>query len=1199
MNVQDHLAREQAIHPGLSFAVAAPAGSGKTGLLTQRVLKLLALCEHPEEVLSITFTRKAAAEMQHRIHQAIVFAQKTNSEPDNPHDALTWQLAKKVLQQDNKHNWQLLSNPNRIRVQTIDGFCRNLARQLPLASGLGALPETLDEPQQAYQQAVQSVFSQIEKDDVLHFHWRRALQHLDNQLPQLQELMTSLLAKRDQWLHTLLPLYFDAKALAEQEINTQTTGDSELGLTSTSTVQPPSHDSEPLLSFNHHSLKNWIEESLNKLADAIGFEASELSMLADYAASNLASEGKTDLSCLCGLKSLPGTSPEELRAWQQLSHLLLSQTGWRKQLNKNIGFVSPKDKSEKHIADGKKTAFKELLGRLSDIDGLEEELRLLRLLPELDANKSLEAMLLSLSYLMVVIAAELKLVFRRLGASDFIEVSQAALQALGNDEQPTDIALQLDYQIRHILVDEFQDTAQPQLQLLEKLTAGWEADDGRTLFIVGDGMQSCYGFRDANVGIFLQARRQGIGTVPLKALDLCVNFRSQTDVVEWVNRVFVNAFPSKDDIGRGAVSYNHSTAFKDSLDGPACQTHIVSYNDRQDKEQAREQQAQHIACAIAKLREEQPSDSIAVLVRNRPHLNAVLQALEKHDLKWQATDIDPLASRIAIEDLINLTRCMLYPSDRLAWLGLMRSPLLGFNLQELWSLCNWSEDVDERERISDGFGRPAIISALLNSCKSDYLKPASQLRLQEFIEHFSAAQLNKGRKPLRQWVEGFWLSVGGPACLLEHGDIENARSFFTLLEAEGWQIKEWQSFRNKVDRLFARPAADSDPHIQVMTIHKSKGLEFDHVFIPELDRRPRSNDNELFLWQQRINQYGESDLLMAPLASRAFNDHLSEEALEQQNGLYRLLREEDKLKTEYEATRLLYVACTRAIKRLHLFAALAIDEKAQAKAEIDDHNIKLKAPSSSSLLGKIWPTVQHELNIYPLDNSTTQSLDTENTDRHPSEDFNLQLDHRWQAPDFPELDLLAAYRGREFADDDNTPESYNVEQLFYRHLGTVLHRCLQHIGEEGLDQWNAQRQDEARHFWRLQLQQLGLWASACEHACQLIGKALDLTLGHVEGRWILDKQHQDSHFEWRLWDANANREYIIDRCFVADGKRWLIDYKSSLPKPGQTEDEFFAEEQSNYQDQLNQYQKLLNTLGDEPVQRALYFPLLQKLLLID
>src|SRR5690606_11785541 len=139
----------------------------------------------------------------------------------------------------------------------------------------------------------------------------------------------------------------------------------------------------------------------------------------------------------------------------------------------------------------------------------------------------------SLTRLLPLLVAQLTLVFKQLGATDYSAISQAALLALGSDDAPSDLALQLDYRIRHILVDEFQDTASPQLQLLQKLTAGWQPDDGRTLFIVGDGMQSCYGFRNANVGLFLDARRKGIGSVELEALDLTVNFRSQVGVVKW------------------------------------------------------------------------------------------------------------------------------------------------------------------------------------------------------------------------------------------------------------------------------------------------------------------------------------------------------------------------------------------------------------------------------------------------------------------------------------------------------------------------------------------------------------------------------------------------------------------------------------------------------------------------------------------
>ncbi|HBG29037.1 MAG TPA: hypothetical protein DDW98_00130, partial [Gammaproteobacteria bacterium] len=83
--------------------------------------------------------------------------------------------------------------------------------------------------------------------------------------------------------------------------------------------------------------------------------------------------------------------------------------------------------------------------------------------------------------------------------------------ALGPEDAPTDLTLRLDNQIQHILVDEFQDTSSVHFEILRRLTAGWQQGDGRTLFFVGDAMQSLYGFRNANVGLFLDSRRHPLG----------------------------------------------------------------------------------------------------------------------------------------------------------------------------------------------------------------------------------------------------------------------------------------------------------------------------------------------------------------------------------------------------------------------------------------------------------------------------------------------------------------------------------------------------------------------------------------------------------------------------------------------------------------------------------------------------------------
>src|SRR5690606_35422690 len=144
--------------------------------------------------------------------------------------------------------------------------------------------------------------------------------------------------------------------------------------------------------------------------------------------------------------------------------------------------------------------------------------------------------------------------------ADYVEVALRALQALGSADEPTDLALAFDHRIRHILIDEFQDTSFTQLDLLERLTAGWTPGDGRTLFCVGDPMQSIYRFRQAEVGLFLELQRRGLKHLPLEPLTLTANFRSTQPVVRWVNDVFRTVIPPHDGIEQGAVRYSASVA---------------------------------------------------------------------------------------------------------------------------------------------------------------------------------------------------------------------------------------------------------------------------------------------------------------------------------------------------------------------------------------------------------------------------------------------------------------------------------------------------------------------------------------------------------------------------------------------------------------------------------------------------------------
>ncbi len=1163
----DQQVRFDALDPQTSFAVSAPAGSGKTGLLTQRVLTLLAYCDEPEEVLAITFTRKAAGEMQDRIMHALWQA-ADQPEPQDPHALRTWQLAQRVLQRDRELQWNLLQSPQRLRVQTIDSLCRSITKQLPLASGIGAQPDTLEDADQAYRLAVRELFNLLEKETPMRDDLTRLLRHLDNNLQAVESLLISLLAKREQWLGVLLQArHEDARAYLEQV------------------------------------LRDVVCEHLDLVEAALLIHSSELCNIADRAATNLQDEGdrKNRIHELLGINALPDAEPESLNQWLAIADLLLTNGDtWRARLTKAEGFPAGKENAEL------KNRFSELIAAITDTaPEAEQLLQELRSLPSPSYAEHQWQLLDSLTSILPILVAQLTIVFKQQSATDYSAISQAALLALGEEDSPTDLALQLDYRIRHILVDEFQDTASPQLELLRKLTSGWQAGDGRTLFIVGDGMQSCYGFRNANVGLFLDARQQGIGSVDLTALDLRVNFRSQAGVVNWVNTIFQNAFPLQDDISRGAVSYSPSVAFKPAIDGDAVNFYACTYSteknvdpktvektsDSDDDEvpsrlNAQQQEAEKVVELVQQARYDNPNGSVAILVRTRNHLARILPALTAAGLHYQATEIDRLASRMAIMDLLSLTRALLNPADRIAWLSVLRAPWCGLDNSDLHTIttANLAEQNPRVNETAFAVLWPQLelheqISSLSESGKAILARvvPILQQALQE-----------RYRKPLRQWIEGIWFALGGPATLLDANDRDNINSFFALLDKhqQGGSIRDWQAFNNAIDRLFAAPRADADPKLQVMTIHKSKGLEFDTVIIPGLDRSARKDDKQLLLWQERINHHGEKQLLLGSLAATG----------KEEDGLYTFMRREADKQQAFEATRLLYVGCTRAIKRLHLLACINTKED------------ELVAPAKVSLLHSIWPFVKDDATIVRSNNAINRSDSYAAENTKPGLQHILRLPAHWQAPALTDVILLKEYRGHEFnmSEDDNPlniPEVETTGARLARHTGTVIHNALQAIVENKLVTNSDCIAAEAfikqqQHFWRIQLQQLGWSGDNLDRATKKIANAITTTLNSEKGRWLLNSDQKQSACELSLMqkDKRDVREHIIDRTFIAEGVRWIVDYKSSEPEVGQCMENFIEREIMIYKEQLQRYEALMTAMETLPIKTALYLVSVGKLL---
>ncbi len=296
--------------PEASFIVRAPAGSGKTELLIQRVLALLATVDAPEEVVAITFTRKAAAEMRQRLVAALEAAK--GPEPGQPHEQLTWSLAGAVNRRDAERGWDIVHNPGRLRVQTIDALAQWLARQLPLSLGLGAAPNVKERAADLYARAARSTLAVLEStdrgDEPLARHVARLLEHLDNDVEHAMRLIASMLGRRDQWLRHL-----------------------------------GGHERDELEAALRRACEKQMRLACTLLPAPL---ADELLELVRYAAGN--AEWLAPCSDLTGL---PRAEMARLDAWCSIASLLLTKGGtWRGRFTVAEGFPAGATKQEKEGA---------------------------------------------------------------------------------------------------------------------------------------------------------------------------------------------------------------------------------------------------------------------------------------------------------------------------------------------------------------------------------------------------------------------------------------------------------------------------------------------------------------------------------------------------------------------------------------------------------------------------------------------------------------------------------------------------------------------------------------------------------------------------------------------------------------------------------------------------------------------------------
>lgn len=1091
--VADAAARERAIDPGICCCVTAPAGSGKTELLIQRSLALLARVSEPEQVVAITFTRKAAAEMRARLLSALHDA-AAGVPVASAHLSTTRTLAEAVLTRDREQSWGLLATPARLRILTIDSFCGELTRQMPLLSGCGGALSRIDDAEHLYREAVNDLLTDLAGEDgEMGQALQRVLLHLDNNWDTATTLLTALLSRRDQWL----PLFGGR------------------GLTSS-----PQQELQAVLD------RLW-EDLVHRLGRTLVPWQDTLTPLLSYRAEVL---------------NLPADDARA-EASQLADALLTKAGGWRARITKNEGFPTGDA-----AAKAQKASMTALLDALREDEAKDEQgaaaslravLLRVRDMPDPENDPGHWEVLVALTRILPRLAAQLLVVFRRAGEVDHAQIALAALEALGEEDTPSELALRLDHRLEHLLVDEFQDTSSGQFELIRRLTRGWnehnEANPGapRTLMLVGDGMQSIYGFRDANVGLFIRAREEGVGDLLLEPLSLTVNFRSCGAIVDWINRTFPRVLPATDDAQMSAVRYRAAEPRDSDGDQPVVK--LFSTPDASDADDAEYRWiCDQLKTGIAR----DDVSSIAILGRSRNLLRPLLARLRQAGIEYRARDLDPLQQRMPISDLMVLCRVLADPHDRFAWLCLLRTPWIG---------------LDHGDLLAASRGLAVAASLLHGQSLPDGISDAARHRLEALQRVLRWAEHYRDRVALRVWVEECWLQLGGAVALENDAQRQDVEEFFRSveqLEQEGDGLQP-ERLEERISRLYAAPGHPG-AKVEVMTLHKAKGLEFDWVFVPSIQGGTRGGGGDLLLWDEFTDGEGNPEFLFDLRAARD---------AEQGQRIYDLLRRRGRDKQALELGRLLYVGCTRAAQRLFLSGC----------AEWDEERGAVKAPAGS-FLEALLPGL--EMHPVPTIVPETQLASGEGT---------VVYRRIQRLPPLTPLDPERSYAAGTAVD--------MADNRLDRAFGTALHRSMESLLHRAALPTAVDAQ-------LTEYLSAALLEAGCDRALlaeyQARGLAmLETALADPKLQWMLSAERLERAVELPLTvvEDGEFRQLVVDYSFVdkSSGERWIVDYKSSSPKAGEDSDVFFDLEAERYREQLSRYRQAFAAMFPEQLRCALYF----------
>ena len=847
----------KAADPQYSVWVEASAGTGKTKVLSDRVIRLLLSGVNPAKILCLTYTKAAAVEMNSRISErlgkwAVISDNELNSElkgllgniKDENKFAEIVARARTLFA-------TMLDVAGGMKIQTIHSFCQEILKRFPLEAGISPYFSVMDDSmaKEALDEVCNRLILNVEQcPDTPQ---GRAIAYLTSHITEFKfpELLKALAENRNHLIKVL-------------------------------------------------EICNGTDNFLKKLQQAMGFKSE-----ADIAPDENVFQ-----------KSIPWAEIKKITAaLEQSTKTDIKNAENLKSVTAHFDYGLYRSVFLGKNGDIKsKLACNDAIKIYPEIVDIMTELALS--LQTFEDYKA-KAELYHSTKAVMLIAADLvngyqtyKRQTARLDYEDLIVITSELLQKSNVAEW---VLFKLDGGISHVLIDEAQDTSPGQWSIIKSVTdeffaGSGQKDDNRTVFAVGDRKQSIYSFQGADPAEF-ERMRQHFASKSRNFCDvnLSVSFRSVSAVLETVNHLF-----SIEEAKSGVVLDNQEVKHLPFRIGEAGKVELwpLEEGDEEDKDneafqlptqrQTRQSASSKLAKTIAekiksmvegheilesKHRPLCYGDFMVLVQRRNSFVEDFVKACKSANVNICGADKLKLLTQIAVQDLISLGRFLLLPEDDLSLAEVLKSPLFGLNDDDLFILCYNRGNASLWSRLKNNPKYDAVkntLTGLLN--KADYCRPFE-------LFNYVLGPL-KGRQK-------FVARLGSEA--------EDAIDEFInlTLSFEEEHVPDLQSFINRVveDNITVKRELDQPDNnaVRIMTVHGSKGLQAPVVILPDTTRVVNAKREAKLLW-------GDENLVYYPLGADFYDRKCQE------------IHEADTAKAFDEYRRLLYVALTRAEDRLYI-----------------------------------------------------------------------------------------------------------------------------------------------------------------------------------------------------------------------------------------------------------------------------------------